>query len=65
MTKVVTWQSAGGMKIDIAPNCEARMRAEGEWPRDAVGREYATVSHGLHATSRGCECASCASEVRS
>jgi hypothetical protein len=60
MASVVTWQSDAGAKIDIAPVCETRMRAEGSWPRDVLGREYASVLQGLHETAGGCECAKCA-----
>lgn len=46
--KVVTYTSSSGSKINVCPGCERRFRRLGEWPRDARGEEYATVSHGLH-----------------
>jgi hypothetical protein len=48
--KVVTWQAAScDATINICPECEARLRARGEWPKhQRTGEEYCQVSFGLH-----------------
>ena len=46
--KVITWQSPGGDTISICPTCQAKLEADGTWPKDWAGREYCRVSHGLH-----------------
>lgn len=43
--QVVTWQSPRGNKFSICQNCA---RAHVPNPRDSVGQEFCTVSHGLH-----------------
>jgi hypothetical protein len=48
MCDVVTWQSPGGDTIDICPECEDRLTAAHEWPRDERGEDYCSVSYGLH-----------------
>ncbi len=47
--RVVTWMSPGPNEgyIDICPDCEQRL--QGQWPKDGSGREFCTVSRGLHA----------------
>jgi hypothetical protein len=47
-TQVVTYQSPGALYIHVAPWQEREMRAASVWPKDPMGREYATVSMGLH-----------------
>jgi uncharacterized C2H2 Zn-finger protein len=48
-TKVVTWQDSRGNTIDVCPQCEAKFRAKGEWPKHpGTGEEYAQVHRGLH-----------------
>ncbi len=51
--KVVTWRSPNGETADICPDCEARLTAAGQWPRDYAGAELCQVERGLH--SGGCE----------
>ena len=46
--RVVTWQSQSGETIDVCDECQRRLEAAREWPRDGCGREYCSVSHGLH-----------------
>jgi hypothetical protein len=48
IAKVITWQTDSGDKINICRECESRLRAEGEWPRNQRGEEYCQVSMGLH-----------------
>ena len=60
--KIVTWQSPGGATLNVSLSCERRMRAAGVWPVDDKGREYATVSFGLH--QGRCQCSKCERRAR-
>lgn len=48
MRDVVTYQTSSGAEINICPRHERELTERREWPKDARGEEYATVSHGLH-----------------
>lgn len=45
-TRIVTYQSPNGAKIDLTRRDVAALRAADVWPRDAKGAEYCAVSHG-------------------
>lgn len=47
-TRVVTWQTANGDKINISREQSDRLALAGTWPRNARGEEYCQVSHGEH-----------------
>lgn len=46
--KVVTYQSPSGGALDVCTQCAKVLERANTWPRDAGGREYCAVSHGLH-----------------
>ena len=46
--KVVTYQDDRGGNINICLKCETKLKEAHEWPKNSVGQEYCTVSHGLH-----------------
>lgn len=48
MTTVVTWQSPAGATYSLCPRHDAQRAAAHDWPRDAEGQEYCSVSHGVH-----------------
>jgi len=48
MRKVVTWQSPRGYQVDLCNKCADKFKADKAWPRDELGEEYCTVSHGRH-----------------
>lgn len=47
-TKVITYQSANGEKIDMTPAEIKQHEKNGTWPKNSIGQEYCQVSHGLH-----------------
>lgn len=48
MTLVVTWQAPNGDTINVTRDAQELFDLAGVWPRNAIGQEYCTVSHGLH-----------------
>lgn len=55
MNKVITYQDTRGGTINLTPKQIKVLEAAGEWPKNRVGEEYATVCHGLHAGYPDCE----------
>ena len=47
-TTVTTYQSPNGGEISVCAACKAHIEETGDWPRDAAGGEYCTVSHVAH-----------------
>lgn len=47
-TKVVTYQTDRGETINLSTTQIKRLKAAAKWPRNSVGREYCSVSHGMH-----------------
>jgi len=48
MSQVITYQSPTGRTIAICQPHIATLKQQDQWPVDATGQEYCTVSHGLH-----------------
>ena len=48
LRNVVTYQDPSGNTINITPKQERAFTKLGQWPKNAVGREYCQVSKGLH-----------------
>lgn len=46
--KVITYQDTRGGSVDICVPCETKLARSNNWPKNAFGEQYATVSHGLH-----------------
>jgi hypothetical protein len=53
--KVITYQTSNGSSINLTPKQVKVLEAAGEWPKNRVGEEYATVCHGLHAGHPDCD----------
>lgn len=49
LTRVVTWQTTRGDKLNICRACEQRMASREEWARHKDAGEYCQVSRGEHA----------------
>lgn len=52
MKTKITWVSPSGEKIDVCRHCSSFVT---DWPRDSKGREFCTVSEGLHTSDSPCE----------
>jgi hypothetical protein len=48
MSRVVTYSTPGGNKIDLTPEQVDRLAAAGATLRDSRGEPFCQVSHGLH-----------------
>jgi hypothetical protein len=48
MRKVITYQAPNGETIDLTQKEVEQLKKDGEWPKNSIGQEYCTVSHGLH-----------------
>jgi hypothetical protein len=48
MTKVVTYMTPSGDKINLTALQVHQLNALGKWPKNSHGEEYCQVSHGLH-----------------
>lgn len=44
--RIVTWGSPSGNSISICRECQKRLEAVGQWPRDGRGEEYCQVIFG-------------------
>jgi hypothetical protein len=53
--KVITYQTSNGSSINLTRKQIKVLEEAGEWPKNRVGEEYATVSHGLHDGYPDCE----------
>ncbi len=47
-TKVITYQAPNGETIDLTKKEIKNYKKNGTWPKNSIGQEYCTVSHGLH-----------------
>lgn len=51
-SKVITYQTPSGDRIDITPAQERKLTQRGVWPRNEAGQEYCQVHKGLHYGTR-------------
>lgn len=54
MSTVITFQSPRGEKINLTPAQVKTLEKAGCWPKDSVGEQYCTVSHGKHYGTPDC-----------
>ena len=45
---MTTYDAPDGSIINLCPDCERVRQASGDWPRNALGQEFAAVLEDLH-----------------